>query len=107
MEINKDKFKIAAALIALANGGCVVHRSQVNFREEQTSWTGSAPAPTYTPGPSNEMYGGYYGGRPPGYGPSYEYMGPAYEVGGPSYEYYGPPAEEWYPPPQEYYPPIE
>ena len=100
MEINKDKFKIAAALIALANGGCVARHSQVNFREEQTSWTGSAPAPTYTPGPTNEAYGGYYGGRPPIYAPQYEY-------GGPSYEYYGPPAQDWYPPPQEYYPPIE
>ncbi|MBI5502486.1 MAG: hypothetical protein HY907_19740 [Deltaproteobacteria bacterium] len=98
MEINKDKLRIAAALIALANGGCVVRHSQVNFREETTSWTGSAPAPTYTPGPTSEGYG---------YAPPPTYYPPPYEYGGPSYEYYGPPAEEWYPPPQEYYPPIE
>jgi hypothetical protein len=91
MEINREKFRVAALLIALANGGCVARQSQINFREEQTSWTGSAPQPTYTPGPTNEAY-------PTPYPPPAEY-------GGPAYEYVPPPSEEWYPPPQEYYPP--
>ena len=97
MEINREKFRVAALLIALANtgAGCIVRTSHVNVREETTPWTGSAPAPTYTPGPTSESY------PPPGYYP------PVNEYGGPSYEYYGPPAEEYYPPPQEYYPPVE
>jgi len=92
MEINREKFRVAALLIALANGGCVARQSQINFREEQTSWTGSAQQPTYTPGPTSEAY-------PTPYYP------PPSEYGGPAYEYVPPPSEEWYPPPQEYYPP--
>ena len=87
MEINREKFRVAALLIALANTGCGGRQSQVNFREEETSWTGSAQPPTVVqpgPGPTAEYY-------PTGYPPPYEYQAP--------------PAEEWYPPPQEYYPP--
>ncbi len=94
MEINREKFRVAAMLIALANGGCVAHRSQINFQEEETSWTGSAKPPTVVtpgPGPTAEYYPptGYY--PPPA-----EYVPPPYE--------YSPPQQEYYPPPMEYGP---
>jgi hypothetical protein len=94
MEINREKFRVAAMLIALANGGCVARQSQINFREEETSWTGSAPTPTtVTPGvgPSAEGYP-----TPGYYPPPAEYVPPPYE--------YSPPQQEYYPPPMEYGP---
>jgi hypothetical protein len=77
MEIDREKFRVAALLIALASGGggggCVVHQQPAsNLREEQTSWTGSAPRPTVVqPGPTYEA--GY---APPyeGYAPNSEYV---------------------------------
>jgi hypothetical protein len=91
MEINREKFRVAALLIALANGGCVARQSQINFREEETSWTGSATPPTVvTPGPGPTAEG--YGYPTPGYYP-------------PPSEYMPPPSQEYYPPPQEYIPP--
>ncbi len=92
MEINREKFRVAALLIALANTGCGPAHRQVNYQEEETGWTGSAPPPIHHPGPTAEYY-------PPGYEAGF-YAPPPYEGG-----YYGPPAEEWYPPPAEYYPP--
>lgn len=88
MEINREKFRVAALLIALANTACGPRPARVNYREEETSWTGSAPLPTYVSpgtGPAAEGYppGGYH---PPGY----EYVPPPYE--------YAPPPDEYYPP---------
>jgi hypothetical protein len=90
MEINREKFRVAALLIALANTGCGPAQRQINFQEEETGWTGSAPPPIHQPGPNAEYY-------PPPYEAGI-YVPPPYEAG------YGPPAEEWYPPPAEYYP---
>ncbi|NMC70939.1 MAG: hypothetical protein GYA57_12870 [Myxococcales bacterium] len=93
MEINREKFRVAALLIALANTGCGPAHRQINYQEEETGWTGSAPPPSHlSPGPTAEYY-------PPPYEAGL-YAPPPYEGG-----YYGPPAEEWYPPPAEYYPP--
>lgn len=96
MEIHREKFRIVALLTALANTGCAPAYRQINYQEEETSWTGSAPSPTHVspggPGPTAESYPAPYEGG--------LYAPPPYEGGGD-----GPPDEEWYPPPEESYPP--
>jgi hypothetical protein len=109
MEINREKFRAVALMIALANSGCVIvpaGRGTTNVQEEQTQWSGSSAGHTttpYRPGPTAE---GYYGPVTEGYyGPTTEgYYGPVTEgYYGPTTEgYYGPTTEGYYGPVQEY-----
>jgi hypothetical protein len=104
MEINRDKFRAVALMIALAaqsQAGCIVVHDppRTNLREEQTSWTGTAPRPVQ-PAVVSPVYEGY--------APTSEYYPPpVYEAGyGPTNEYYPPPAYEGYGPVNEYGTPV-